>query len=391
MIERASVLAVGASVATAALVSQLRAEGCDGRILVVDGDPDMPYDRPPLSKDFLTAAGDRPEAPWWDAECDHQVGMVEALHAGARVATVRRRDGSLIEVAADHIVVATGSEPVRLPGQPAGVASLRTAADARALRESARAGRAVVVLGAGTVGTELASSLVATGAEVTLVDLADRPLDRFLGGHLGEEAAAWIRRGGVRLLLGTHVAGIRRTGARWEVETGGETLGADLVVSAVGTRPAISWLDGSGLALGNGVLCDHDGQAMTPAGTVAVGVYAIGDVASWSTRAGGRRRREDWTSAQRQGRHVARRLLGLEPLPVAGGDLDYFWSDQFGRRIQVLGTPVRDGALVQQSTDPDRESAFYTVEHAGRTAAWISVNAPREFALAIRQSALAAS
>jgi len=120
-------------------------------------------------------------------------------------------------------------------------------------------------------------------------------------------------------------------------------------------------------------------------------VYAIGDVASWTTRDGERRRREDWTSAQRQGRQVARRLLGLAPLPVVGGDLDYFWSEQFGRRIQVLGTPARDGRLVQQSADPDRESAFYTVERDGRTVAWISVNAPREFALAIRQSALAAS
>lgn len=391
MTEHASILAVGASVATGALVSQLRSDGFEGRILVVDRDPDMPYDRPPLSKEFLAARTARPDAPWWSEGCDRVVGTVEALNAGAGVATIRRADGAFLEVTADYVVVATGSEPVRLPGQPKGVAVLRTAADARALRESARAGQRVVILGAGTVGTELASSLSLAGAALTLVDLADRPLDRFLGGHLGDEAAAWIRDGGVDLRLRTPVTAIRHAGDAWEVETGTDSIPADLVVSAVGTRPAMSWLDHSGLALGDGVLCDADGRALGPDGQVTKRVYAIGDVASWATAEGERRRREDWTSAQRQGRYVARRLLGLDPLVTLDAERDYFWSNQFGRRLQVLGTPLREGTLVQQVDDPDRKAAFFTVEKNGEIVAWISINRPREFALAMRQSVVAAS
>ena len=390
MTERASILAVGASVASAALVSQLRADGFDGRIIVVDRDPDMPYDRPPLSKEFLAGDTACPEAPWWSGNCDHVVGAVEALNEGARVATVRRPDGSLCEVVADQIVIATGSEPVRLPGQPEGVAALRTAADARALRRSARPGQRVIILGAGTVGTELASSLASAGAEVTLVDLAEQPLDRFLAGHLGDEASSWIRAGGVRLMLRTGVTSIRRVGATWGVATDRGEFDADLVVSAVGTRPAVSWLDESGLALDNGILCDADGQALPASGDPAAGIHAIGDVASWATADGGRRRREDWTSAQRQGRHVARRVLGLDPLTVGATEHDYFCTNQFGRRLQVLGTPVRDATLVQQVDDPDRNGAFYVLEKAGETVAWISVNRPREFAVAMRQSVVAA-
>lgn len=391
MIERASVLAVGASVATAALVSQLRADGFEGRIVVVDRDPDMPYDRPPLSKDFLAADTTRPEAPWWNTECNHIVGTVEALHAGAKVATIRLPGGSHLELAAEHVVVASGSEPVVLPDQPEGVAVLRTAADARALRASATPGRHIIILGAGTVGTELASSLAAAGAGVTIVDLADRPLDRFFAGHLGDHVAAWIRGGGVRLRLNARVTAIRKDGSRWAVDTDQETLRADMVVSAIGTRPAVGWLSDSGLALGDGVLCDADGQALTTAGQPAPGVHAIGDVANWEEPDGERRRHEDWTSAQRQGRHVARRLRGLDPLADPHAVRDYFWSNQFGRRVQVLGTPARDGILTQQVEDAERNAAFYTVQRGDETVAWISINRPREFALAMRQSAVVAT
>lgn len=386
MTERVSVLAVGASVASAALISQLRADGFEGRIMVVDRDPDMPYDRPPLSKDFLSSDGVRPEAPWWSGECEHVVGTVEALHAGAGVAKVRRPDGSMAEIVADHVVVATGSDPVRLPGQPEGVFEFRTAADARALRSKAHRGQRVIILGAGTVGTELASSLSSAGAAVTLIDLGDRPLDRFLAGHLGDEAAAWIRDGGVDLHLGTRVTAIDRTDHAWTVHTDAGTFQADVVVSAVGTRPNVSCLEGSGVAVGDGILCDGDGRALSPDGELTQRVHAIGDVASWANAVGQRRRREDWTSAQRQGRHVARRLLGLNPLVVLEAERDYLWSNQFGRRVQVLGTPRREATLCKQVEDPDRKAAFYTVEDNGEIVAWISINRPRELALAMRQS-----
>lgn len=392
MTEHVSILAMGGSVATAALVEQVRADGHRGRILVVDRDPDMPYDRPALSKEFLAADTVRPEAPWWSDDCERIVGTGEKFDAFARVATIRQEDGSQLKVAADQVVIATGSQPIRLSGQPTGVFGLRTAADARSIRHYGTPGWRVVVLGAGTVGTELASSLIAAGAEVTLIDLAGRPLDRFFNGHLGDEAACWIRDGGVDLRLSTRVNGIRACGSRWLVETDSGLLSGDAVVTALGTRPETKWLEGSGLAIDDGVLCDIDGRSLTDAGARAVGVHAIGDVANWATEDGGRRRREDWTSAQRQGRHVARRLLDLEPLVPAHVERDYFWSEQFGRRIQVLGSPPRDGVLVRQVEDLQRKEAFYTVECDGATVAWISVNRPRDLALAmISQSVVVAS
>jgi len=132
------------------------------------------------------------------------------------------------------------------------------------------------------------------------------------------------------------------------------------------------------------VRCDSDGDVLGQLGRPLPHVHAIGDVAAWRSPSGQHRRREDWTSAARQGRHLARCLLGLEPLPES--ELDYFWSYQFGRRIQVLGTPQRDAALLTHVDEAEQRAAFHTVEHEGRTVAWISINRPREFALALRDS-----
>ncbi|NYI44983.1 3-phenylpropionate/trans-cinnamate dioxygenase ferredoxin reductase subunit [Nocardioides aromaticivorans] len=390
MTERAAVVAVGASVATAALVSQLRESGHQGRIVVIDRDPDMPYDRPPLSKEFLATDGERPEAPWWTDSCELVHGRVEGFETTTHTLSVRMPGGELREIAGDHVVIATGSTPVRIPGQPEGVLELRSASDARELRVHARPGQRVVILGAGTVGTELASSLSAAGADVCLIDLAERPLDRFFAGHLGVDAASWIQDAAVDLRLGTRVAGIERSGDRWLVATDRGIVAGDAVVCAVGTRPAVGWLANSDVALDNGVLCDADGQVLDTAGNPVPGVHAIGDVANWPSYDGTRRRREDWTSAQRQGRHVALALVGQQSDDLSA-ERDYFWTTQFGRRIQVLGTPIRDGVLVQQVADPDRNAAFYTVERNGETVAWISINRPREFALAMRQSVVGAS
>ncbi len=379
----ARVLVVGGSVAGGACVAQLRNSGFLGEIVVIDGDSDAPYDRPPLSKTFLSATASAPEAPWADERHDRVVGEAVVVDPAARSVIVAQPGGGTEAVAGDHVVLATGSTPLQLPRQPEGVAELRTAADARLLRRYAKPGRRVIILGAGTIGTELASTLTAAGGEVALVDLAPIPLDRFLGGHLGDEATRWVRGGGVELHLDTRVAHISREGMRWRVETDGPELTGDLVVSAVGTRPTTDWLLGSGISVGDGVRCDANGAVLLEDDSVAHGIHAVGDVAAWYDGSE-HRRHQDWTTAQRQGRHVAARILGdaapLAPEPA------YFWSDQFGRQIKVLGTPVRDGKLVQHTDVPDRRSAFYTVEGATGPSAWIAINSPREFALAMRDS-----
>lgn len=387
MVERADVLVVGASVAAGALIGQLRDDGHTGRILVVDKDPDAPYDRPPLSKEFLRSGDQRPEAPWWSADCELVHAEALGLDAATRTVLLRPAGGSVAEVVADHVVIATGSAPIRLPGQPDGVTELRTAADARALRELARGGDPVAVLGAGTVGTELTSSLIDLGAAVTLVDIARHPLQRFFGGHLGDEAAEWIRGGGADLRLGERVAGIHERGpSDWLVETDRSRLTFAAVVSAVGTRPVVGWLHDSGLTCVDGIACDADGAALDVHGSAIPGVHAAGDVAHWRGPLGAGRRREDWTSAQRQARHVARRIAGLDPLPGHDSDLDYFWTNQFGRRIQVLGTPTAEGTLVPEVVDAQRSAGFWSVTVDDAPVAWISINRPREFALAMRQS-----
>jgi 3-phenylpropionate/trans-cinnamate dioxygenase ferredoxin reductase subunit len=243
----------------------------------------------------------------------------------------------------------------------------------------------VIILGAGTIGTELASSLVGAGCAVTLLDQADRPLDRFLAGHLGDAASQWIRQADVDLRLRTKVEGISRKRDSWTVAADSGPIEADLVVSALGARPVIGWLAGSGLDLLNGVRCNSHGTALDEAGRPVANVHAIGDVAAWARAKGGWRRFEDWTTAQRQGRHLARCLTGQCPVAPVDHEPAYFWTHQFGRRIQVLGTPERDARLVQNIDDPDREAAFYTLDGDRGPVAWIAVNSPREFALATRQ------
>ena len=382
----ARLVVVGASVSSGALVAQLRADGFTGRIVVVDQDPDAPYDRPPLSKDFLGGTTARPEAPWWDDRCELIRGQAMGLDNASSAVDVVLADDAACTIGAEHIVVATGSAPVRLPGQPPGVAHLRTAADARSIRQLAAPGRHVVILGAGTIGTELASSLVEAGCAVTIVDQADRPLDRFLGGHLGDSAAKWIRDAGVALHLGSPVVDIARQGDRWSVSAGSRQLSGDMVVSAVGIRPATLWLAGSGLDLADGIRCDSDGTALDTSGRPVRNVHAIGDVSAWSAAGTGPRRYENWTTAQQQGRHLARHVLGLSPVQPVGRERHYFWSHQFGRRIQVLGTPERDAALVQHADEPARKAGFYTLERDSQTVAWIAINTPREFATAMRKS-----
>ncbi|RJQ87867.1 NAD(P)/FAD-dependent oxidoreductase [Amycolatopsis panacis] len=378
------VLVVGASVAAGALIGQLRADGFAGRVLVVDQDPDAPYDRPPLSKEFLGGETPRPEAPWWDERCELIRGRATSLDVTSAAVKVDLADGPAGTIGADHIVLATGSAPIRLPDEPDGVAQLRTAADARRIRDFAAPGRRVLILGAGTIGTELASSLAGAGCDVAIVDQADRPLDRFLGGHLGDVAAEWIRAAGVELRLGCRVARISRAGERWTVSTSAGDLSGDLVVSAIGARPATGWLAGSGLDVTNGVRCDAHGAALDASGAIIGTVQAIGDVAAWCEPGTGPQRYEDWTTAQRQGRHVAKRLMGgTDP---ADFGLPYFWTHQFGRRIQVLGHPKRDGDLVQHTGNPARNAAYFTVRAGGADVACVAINSPREFAGAMRTS-----
>ena len=165
MTPRVDVLVVGASTAAGAFVSQLRDDGFSGSVLVVEQDPDAPYDRPPLSKDFLGSGSVKPDAPWWTGGGDLLRGRAVHLDVRDRALTVLVSGGETERITAGNIVLATGATPVRLPGLPTGVNHLRTAADARELRQRLERDSHVVVLGAGTIGTEVASTVVEAGDE----------------------------------------------------------------------------------------------------------------------------------------------------------------------------------------------------------------------------------
>ncbi|WPO75079.1 NAD(P)/FAD-dependent oxidoreductase [Streptomyces sp. KN37] len=389
-----TVTVVGASLAGLYAVRELRAQGFDGRLVVVGAEPHRPYDRPPLSKGFLTGGGAEEQLALADPEETAELAAEWVLGTRARALDARGRTVVLDDgrtLASDGVVIATGASARRLPG-PAltGVHTLRTLDDARALRaELVRGPRRVVVIGGGFIGAETASSCVALGHDVTVLEAAPLPLAAHLGTEMAAACAGLHARGGARLLTGTGVAALRgdaptpaRGGAVTAVElSDGRLLPADVVVVGIGATPCTDWLAGSPLALDDGVLCDDGCVTALPQ------VVAVGDVA----RAGGIRA-EHWTSATEQPRVAVRNLLAghtvetLRPLP-------YFWSDQYGSRLQFAGRR-REGdtvRIVEGSAEAVGEGGFLAVyERAGRRTAALAVDRARPF-MKVRRELVAAA
>ncbi|GHA30411.1 pyridine nucleotide-disulfide oxidoreductase [Streptomyces tauricus] len=381
-----TVVVVGASLSGLYAARELRAQGFDGRLVVVGDEPHRPYDRPPLSKDFLTGRADEDRLALSDTEEMAELDAEWLLGTRARDLDTRGRTVLLDDgrtVSGDGVVIATGASARRLPGPAlAGVHTLRTLDDARTLRAELTAGaRRVVVIGGGFIGAETASSCAGLGHDVTVVEAAPLPLVPQLGPEMAALCAALHRRGGVELVTGTGVAALRGTVAVTAVElSDGRLLPADVVIVGIGAVPNTGWLAGSPLALHDGVLCD-DGCA-----TALPQVVAVGDVA----RVGGTRA-EHWTSATEQPRIAVRNLLAgytaetVRPLP-------YFWSDQYGARIQFAGrrldtdtVRIAEGTVTDGVPGEDGLLALY--EREGRTTAVLSVDRPRPFMRARRELA----
>ncbi|KAB2810927.1 NAD(P)/FAD-dependent oxidoreductase [Pimelobacter simplex] len=270
----------------------------------------------------------------------------------------------------DHLVLATGSEPVVLRGQRESATAhvLRTRADAARIRAALRPGARIVVVGAGWIGAEVATAAVRQGCDVTVVDSAATPLANALPAAIGDRTVPWYRGAGVTLRWGTAVDRITPTGLLLD---DGAELAADAVVVGVGARPATSYLANNGV----GVRTHRDGAVVVDARlrAAASNVYAIGDIASWPSSRFGTLRTEHWDHAAQSGAHVARAILGdaraYDPVP-------YVWSDQWGRCLQLVGHPVADAELVVDEGDgPDRWVAWWT--SGGRLVAALAVNQPR--------------
>ena len=297
-----SVTVVGGSLAGLSAARALRAAGFDGRVTVVGEERHRPYDRPPLSKELLSGrmspADLALEAEDEELAVDWRLGeRATALHSGDRA--VELADGT--QLRSDGLVIATGARARSLPGTEdvAGVHTLRTLDDGLALAAELRPGRRLVVIGAGFIGAEVASTAHQLGLSVTVLEAQEVPLAGPLGEPMGRVVAGLHEANGVRLLCGVGVHavhgsvgadGVRRVDRVELVD--GRVLPADVVVVGVGAQPNVEWLAGSGVDLGNGVHCDSRGATSVP------GVVAVGDCASWYDPLSGRHRRvEHWTGA----------------------------------------------------------------------------------------------
>ena len=350
----ATVVVVGASVGGLRTVEALRAGRFGGRLVLVGEERHTPYDRPPLSKQVLagtwpperaTIAGDEKLA---ELSLDLRLGhRAESLDAEAR--RVVLDDGSTLR--ADAVVLATGVAARRLPGTEdnAGVLVLRTLNDSLALRERVLAvgpGCRVVVIGAGFIGSEVASTCLDLGCAVTVLEGFEVPLLRALGPVIGAACGTLHTDAGVDLRTGVGVSAVRAPdgsgtgdGAAGRVELAdGTAVPADVVVVGIGVSPATDWLEGSGLVIDNGVVCDE-------ALFAADGVLAIGDLARFPFH-GRPTRIEHWQMATDMGRAAAVSLLAGRDGAPAFEPVPYFWSDQYNVKLQMLGHPDGDDDVV---------------------------------------------
>jgi len=374
-----TITVVGASLAGLYAATELRSQGFDGTLRIVGDEPHRPYDRPPLSKGFLT--GDLSPAQLALAEPEDEAGLDAEWLTGHRATGLDVRERTVVlddgrRLGTDGLVIATGASARRLPGpRYDGVHTLRTLDDAVALRgELARGPRHVVVIGGGFIGAEVASSCQATGHHVTVVEAARTPLIGQLGEEMAAECAKLHGDHGVSLFCGTGVERLhgepdgrgRQRVCAVELSDG-RVLSADVVVVGIGASPNTGWLEGSGLALGDGVLCDGGGLTDVP------GVAAAGDVA----RTAGVRH-EHWTNATAQASAVARNLLAGTALEVPSRP-PYFWSDQYGVRIQFAGRRGAADTVRVVEGSPEDRSFLAVYEDGDRTTAVLALNRPRSF------------
>jgi len=350
------VVIAGASLAGMKAAQAARAAGYAGRITMIGDEKLAPYDRPPLSKEFLTDPGSG-QPPHFDGALSLATDLDLELLLGEPATgvdtTMQRVTVGEREIAYDALVVATGAVPRRLPTTLTGVTTLRTADDARQVAAGLRRGARIVVVGGGFIGSEVASAARAHGLPVTIVEAAPVPLVRAVGAVAGEWLGELHGRHGTELIRGVGVESLDGDGHVREVRlTDGRILPADLVVVGIGADPATGWLADSGLNVSDGVACDatlHAGH----------NVWAAGDVARWWSQDFDRSLRiEHWTNAAEQGTLAMRNLLGGSDA-LAYRHIPYFWSDWYGSRIQLVGLASGAPEVVTGSPDSDRFVALF--------------------------------
>ncbi len=365
---------VGAGMAGAKAAETLREEGFDGRVVLVGAEPEPPYERPPLSKDYLRGEAERASFAVLDegfyAEHDIELRVdCTAERLDVQANTLHLAGGE--PLAYDKLLIATGAQPNRLGvrgGDLDGVLLLRTVADADALHEQLGPDRRVVVVGAGWIGCEVAASARQLGAHVTVVEPMSVPLERVLGPELGGFYRDVHVEHGVEFVLGSGVTEIDGDGRAQRVRMGdGSELACDLVVAGIGVKPRVGLAKHADLEVENGILVDEHLRTSAPQ------IFAAGDVANaFHPFYGERVRVEHWANALHQGPVAARSMLGRED--AVYDRLPYFFSDQYEIGMEYTGFSHPEDRVVIRGDLAGREFIAFWVDLAGHVVAGMNVN-----------------
>jgi 3-phenylpropionate/trans-cinnamate dioxygenase ferredoxin reductase subunit len=363
---------IGANLAGGRAAEALRKEGFEGRVVLIGAEPDPPYERPPLSKEYLRGQIAREKI------FIHKPGFYEEqrieLRLGVR-ATGLDLQGRVVElesgerIAFDRLLLATGGRPRKLsvPGSDLdGIYDLRTVADGERIAAELRPGRRLVVIGAGFIGAEVAASARMQGLDVTVLEMAPVPLGRALGDEMGGIYAEIHREHGVELLTGEAIDRFEGSGrVERVVGVSGRAIDCDFVVVGVGIEPATELAEAAGLAVENGIVVDEYAETSVP------GVFAAGDVARFYHPVLRERLRvEHWANAQNQGVLVAKNMLGRREAYV---EIPWFWSDQYDLNLQYVGHASSWDEIVLRGDVAGRKfTAFYL--KGGRLRAALTVN-----------------
>ncbi|WP_024936410.1 NAD(P)/FAD-dependent oxidoreductase [Actinomadura welshii] len=376
------VIVVGGGLAGVRAVEAMRSRGYEGALTLVSAERHRPYDRPPLSKAVLAGDSDDTtvDADWDALRCELLLGESATglrLDEPGRGGVVASTAGDL---PFDGLVIATGAAPITLPGDGRQHV-LRTIEDARDLRARLVPGARIVIVGAGWIGAEVATTAAKKGCRVTVVEAADTPLANAIGPEVGALTAPWYAEAGVELRTGVKVAEVREGGLAL---AGGGRIDADEVVVGVGVRPVLDWLEGSGLLLERGVVTDGSFRACTgeeDPGSPRPDVVAAGDCAAWWSRRYGRRLLvEHWDTALNAPDVAAAALLGQDAVYDAA---PYFWSEQFGRMVQYAGSHAVSERLVHRG-DPAGPKWAVAWLTGDRLDAILTVGRPRDLVQARR-------
>lgn len=383
---------VGSGIGGIRTAQALRSAGFAGQVTVVGEEPELPYDRPPLSKDYLAGAD--------GAEAVALISQAEAIEAGItlRLGVSAERieagekslvldDGEVLPY--DVCVIATGAAARPTPWDKLdGVHLLRSLADSEALREQLRARREVTVIGGGFIGSEVAATARKLGLEVTVIDPLPLPLERTLGATVAQLVTDLHHRNGVTTVFGAGVDAIEDSGGQLGLRLStGATLSTDAVVVGIGAIPNDGWLAGSGLPLDNGLLCDEFCRVQG-----RDDIFAVGDVARWYHRGyDGHVRVEHWTNAVEGAGCVAHNItLPDQMIPYEA--VEYVWTDHYDWKIQVAGRPTHEAveteAVVGDLAGPSPRGAVLYGDSSGALCGAVTVNWPGGIARARRALAV---